>query len=116
MGAAARPQDVARLRDWQAAGELRSAVVLDAVLSEKADFGLDFIEQAVAQERRAQGATLGQRLSCGYGDFSLEHQDFFYNTLELSRHGIRLNERHIFEPEKTVTGLLPIFAGDASHA
>jgi len=109
MASAARPADVARLCAWQTGGDLHRAVVLDAVLSEKADFGLDFIAQEESQARRPLGDTLGSRISCGYGDFSLEHQKFFYNTLELGRHGIRLNERNIFEPEKTVTGLLPIF-------
>ncbi len=116
MAAWARPEDVARLRAWQEAGDLRRALLLDAVLSEKADFGLDFIEQEEGQARRPRGETLGPRLSCGYGDFSLEHQKFFYNTLGLAAHGIVLNERNIFEPEKTVTGLLPIFAPGAPHA
>lgn len=116
MAAWARPEDVARLRGFQEAGDLHRAVILDAVLSEKADFGLDFIGQEETQARRPQGETLGPRLSCGYGDFSLEHQKFFYNTLDLAAHGIRLNERNIFEPEKTVTGLIPIFSGRTADA
>jgi hypothetical protein len=116
MAAWARPEDVARLRSLQESGDLRQAVVLDAVLSEKTDFGLDFIGQEEAQARRPRGETLGKRISCGYGDFSLEHQKFFYNTLGLAAHGIRLNDRNILEPEKTVTGLLPIFSGRYADA
>lgn len=112
MAASALPEDVDRIRAYQEAEDLQRAVILDAVLSEKTDFGLDFIEQEIAVELRRTGRTAGRRLSCGYGDFSLEHQKFFYNTLDLARYGIGLSERNILTPEKTVTALLPIYAGE----
>jgi len=115
MGASARPEDVARIHRLHETGDLQRAVILDAVLSEKADFGLDFIEQEAAVVLRRSGRTLGRRLSCGYGDFSLEHQKFFYNTLAFDRYGIRISDRNILEPEKTVTALLPIYSGDSRH-
>ena len=55
MGASALPEDAARIARFQDGGDLQRAVVLDAVLSEKADFGLDFIEQETASELRRAG-------------------------------------------------------------
>jgi len=112
MGASALPEDADRVRRYQESGDLQRAVALDAVLSEKVDFGLDFVEQEAGVELRRTGRTIGRRLSCGYGDFSLEHQKFFYNTLTFERYGIGINERHILTPEKTVTALLPIYSGE----
>jgi hypothetical protein len=113
MGSSALAGDVARLGSLQARGEMQSAVVLDAVLSEKTDFGLDFIEQEIAPVLRRGGRAAGRRLSCGYGDFSLENQKFFYNTLDFGKYGIGINDRFILSPEKTVTALLPIYTGKA---
>lgn len=90
---------------------MQDAVILDAVLSEKADFGLDFIEQELTLEWRRSGRIAGRRVSCGYGDFSLEHQQFFHRILEFNHFGIRLSDKFILDPEKTVTALLPIYSG-----
>lgn len=115
LGASALPEDAARRGALEAAGDLTQAVVLDAVLSEKVDFALDAVEQELAAAWRRLGRTLGRRLSCGYGDFSLEHQRYFHEALEFERYGIRLDERSVLHPEKTVTALLPIYAGEGDR-
>lgn len=111
MGASALPESVARRDDLEARGDLARAVMLDAVLSEKTDCALDLVEKELAGEWRRRGWVAGRRLSCGYGDFALVHQRFFYAQLEFARYGITMDERFILHPEKTVTALLPLYAG-----
>ncbi len=110
MAASALEEDFLEIGRLQEQGEYQRAVILDAVLSEKVDFGLDFLEQQLAVTLRPAGRRLGRRFSCGYGDFSLRHQAFFYQALELGRYGITLSDKFILYPEKTVTALLPIYA------
>lgn len=108
LGASVRQEDFRQLQSLQEQNRLEEAVVLDAVLSEKVDYALDFIEKGVNLELRRKGQVMGARLSCGYGDFSLENQRFFYNVLEFSRYGIILTPQYLLIPEKTVTGLAPV--------
>lgn len=112
LGASAVREDFERIHALQAEGNLEEAVLHDAVLSEKVDYGLDFLEQELITEYRRQGGRLGPRLSCGYGDFVLENQRFFYQALDFAHYGIRINEQFILDPEKTVTALAPLFFGD----
>jgi len=104
------PDDFARLQAFSEHDQLQEAVILDAVLSEKVDFGLDFIQKELEAELRRQGQQFGPRLSAGYGDFDLKHQAYFYKALDLQRYGVRLNENFILFPEKTVTAVTPIYS------
>ncbi len=109
MAATADPSDVTKIVSLAEQGELNQSVMLDAVLSEKVDFALDFLETELAVQIRREGLTLGSRLSCGYSDFQLENQRYFFETLRLSKAGVTLNERFILQPEKTVTAVAPVF-------
>jgi hypothetical protein len=108
LGASARPEDIHRWQTLQELNQLEEAVVLDAVLSEKVDYALDFLEQEINQELRRAGQVLGPRLSCGYGDFALENQGYFYGALDFSHYGITLTPQYLLIPEKTVTALAPV--------
>lgn len=108
LGASARQEDIQRWQSLQENHQLEAAVVLDAVLSEKVDYALDFLEQELNQELRRAGRVLGPRISCGYGDFSLENQGYFYQALGFSGYGIKLTPQNLLLPEKTVTAMAPI--------
>jgi hypothetical protein len=114
LGASAHPDDMLLLERYHEQ-DMQQAVVLDAILSEKVDFGLDFIEKELTVDLRRQGMKSGQRLSCGYSDFALENQQYFYQELGFEKYGIRINERHILSPEKTVTALLPLYGLEKEH-
>jgi len=103
------------LQRLQAEGDIHQAVIMDAVLSEKVDYALDFIEKEITVELRRTGRHFGQRLSCGYDDFLLENQRFFYQVLNFANYGIQINERNILFPEKTVTALLPVYRLEYHH-
>lgn len=110
IGATCMKEDFEKIKNFEAQGDLQQAVILDGVLSEKVDWALDFLEKELSAELRRQGKILGQRLSCGYNDFSLQNQAFFYDELEFEQYGITLNENFLMIPEKTVTALLPVKA------
>ncbi|NTV51677.1 MAG: hypothetical protein HGA76_01500 [Candidatus Firestonebacteria bacterium] len=112
MAASADPADFEKIQKFSEAGDLKTSVVLDAVLSEKVDFALDFLETELKVQFRREGQLLGARLSCGYGDFKLENQQVLFETLGLANYGITLDERFILHPEKTVTALAPIYASN----
>ncbi|MCD4814583.1 hypothetical protein K8S19_12945 [bacterium] len=112
LGASVMLENYTELQHYQEQGNMEMASILDAVLSEKVDFGLDFIEQEIGVETRRTGCSLGRRLSCGYGDFFLSHQQYFFKALNFAAYGITINDRNILFPEKTVTALLPVFRGD----
>jgi hypothetical protein len=68
----------------------------------------------VTIELNRTGRYIGRRFSCGYGDFSLNYQQFFYEILEFEKYGIKINDKNILFPEKTVTALLPVFPAGES--
>jgi hypothetical protein len=112
MAASADPADFEKIQQFADAGDLKTSVVLDAVLSEKVDFALDFLETEIKVQFRREGQLLGGRLSCGYGDFKLENQRYLFDALGLARYGLTLDDRLILHPEKTVTALAPVYASN----
>ena len=90
-------------------GDMTKAVVFDAVASECVDKSLDWMmEYFYAQLRRESKAFSRFRFSAGYGDFSLDNQRIFYDTLQLGHFGVRLTATSMFVPEKTVTAVVGV--------
>ncbi|MCX7816774.1 MAG: hypothetical protein N2317_04585 [Syntrophales bacterium] len=109
MGATAGEQIIRAIEGETARGNLSRAVVFDAVASEIVDASLDWIMGYVNQGLRREGKRLmSYRYSAGYGDFSLENQAIVCRLLELERLGVRLTERFVLVPEKSVTALTGI--------
>ena len=90
-------------------GDGASAVIYDAVGSETAEAAVDWINTYIARELQRRGESLTHmRFSPGYGDFLLENQKQFFELLKLADFGVKLTERYIFVPEKTVTAIAGI--------
>ena len=90
-------------------GDGASAVIFDAVGSETAEAAIDWINTYISREIRRKGESLtSMRFSPGYGDFLLENQRQFFELLKLDDFGVKLTERFIFVPEKTVTAIAGI--------
>lgn len=90
-------------------GNGASAVIYDAVGSETAEAAVDWINTFIARELKRRGESLtSMRFSPGYGDFLLENQKHFFELLKLESFGVKLTERYIFVPEKTVTAIAGI--------
>jgi len=90
-------------------GDGASAVIYDAVGSETAEAAIDWLNTYISREIRRRGESLtAMRFSPGYGDFLLENQRNFFELLRLEDFGVKLTERYIFIPEKTVTAIAGI--------
>jgi hypothetical protein len=84
------------------------STVCDAVGSETADEAMNAMSDFARQQLLRGGMSLdSHRYSPGYGDMSLEIQEFFFDRLRLAELDMRLNERFFMIPEKSVTA----FAG-----
>ena len=92
--------------------ELAAEVILDALLSECADAGLDWIMEYKQRPSRSplftasahQMDTTGtlRRISPGYGGLPLCFQKAIYDTLNADSLGITLTENYMLLPEKSV--------------
>lgn len=90
------------------------AVVFDAVASETADAGLDWITNYFNSQLSRKNMRLSpRRFSAGYGDFSLENQKTIYKILELEKIGVTLSPEYLLIPEKTVTAICGVRSNPA---
>jgi hypothetical protein len=90
-------------------GDGASAVIYDAVGSETAEAAVDWLNAYISRELKRRGESLtAMRFSPGYGDFLLENQRQFFELLKLENFGVKLTDRYIFIPEKTVTAIAGI--------
>jgi hypothetical protein len=111
MGATAGQAIMEEISLATSSGNLTRAVILDAVASEMADSGLDWIMDYMNQDlmRKARRVTKA-RFSAGYGDFSLENQKAVHALLRLDKIGVSITDRCILMPEKSVTAVAGIVA------
>lgn len=85
------------------AGNAALGVILDAVASQTADAGLDWLMEFINKALRPEGKKLtGRRFSPGYGDLPLPYQKVIFDLLDLSRLNLKLNEEYMLIPEKSV--------------
>src|ERR1035437_2085278 len=84
------------------AGNNSLGVILDAVGSETADTGLDWMQEFLAAQLAKKGRIITRRFSPGYGDLKIECQKVIYDTLNLSKIGISISDRYLLTPEKSV--------------
>jgi hypothetical protein len=111
MGATAGQAIMEEISSATQSENLTRAVVLDAVASEMADSGLDWITDYMNQDlmRKARRITKA-RFSAGYGDFSLENQKAVHAILHLEKIGVSITDSFILMPEKSVTAVAGIVA------
>jgi hypothetical protein len=99
----------------QRAGKMAKALVYDAAASEITDAGLDWLMAFINRALISRGQQLTHmRFSPGYKDLELHNQEIFLAELELKKYGIRVNEKYILIPEKTVTAVAGIETPDGA--
>jgi len=109
MAATAGRDIVEAVRENASGGQVTRGVVFDATASEMTDAALDWIMSYTNRQlRRENKQLMTKRYSCGYGDFSLEHQKIFYSLLWLDRIGVSINDAYVLSPEKSVTAITGI--------
>ena len=75
-------------------------------LLETADAGLDWLMDFINKMLRKEGKKLTeQRFSPGYGDLPLANQRLIYDLLKLERLGLKLTEKCMLIPEKSVLAI-----------
>ena len=80
-------------------------VILDAVGSETADTGLDWMQEFLSIQLAKKGRNITRRFSPGYGDLKIDCQKVIHETLQLSKIGISISDRYILTPEKSVIAI-----------
>ncbi len=89
---------------------LTRGVVLDAVASEMTDASLDWIVTYFNRNLRRENRRVStRRFSAGYGDFGIENQKVLFDILKLSRIGVRISDRYMLTPEKSVMAVAGIY-------
>ena len=89
-------------------GKAADAVVFDAVASETADTGLDWLKVFFNSRLAQAGRGLTTRYSPGYGDLGLDAQKTIHDALALDKIGIAITEKFILIPEKSVIAMAGI--------
>ena len=96
------------LKNYFSFSEL-SGTVCDAVLTAYIESFCDEIEKEIAQQETKNGRYVKQRISCGYGDFSLEYQKVFFDLLKITKLiGVKLLDSFMMYPNKSVTALIAV--------
>ena len=97
-------QEVDRLIKKYSKIEPSKSLVLNAVATTMIEAFCDFVN-----EKLAEGKSLRPRFSCGYGDFSINHQEGILNILEAKKRiGVGLLSSCMMTPFKTVTAVVGI--------
>ena len=82
-------------------------MVCDSVLTTMIESYCDDVEETIAKKVAEQGKTATKRISCGYGDFSIESQKDILALLDAQKQlGIKLNQNNMMYPNKTVTAVI----------
>jgi hypothetical protein len=97
------------IRAAMSTGDAAQGVILDAVASETADAGLDWLMQLLNQMLAKNGLKLTKhRYSPGYGDLALDNQRIIFNALALEKLQLTLTSECILIPEKSVLAIAGI--------
>lgn len=90
-------------------GDVAYGAILDAIASETADAGLDWIMDFVNRILYREGKKISKhRYSPGYGDLNLSYQKAIFGLLDLSKLDLKLTEKMMLTPEKSVIAIAGI--------
>ncbi len=89
--------------------KMSESVIYDAVGSELAEEGAEFVHDFINKLIVRQGLVVTKRrYSPGYGDMKLENQKTIFSILQPERIGICLTPSFLMVPEKSVTAFIGI--------
>ncbi len=90
-------------------GDAAYGAILDAVASETADAGLDWIMDFINKILIREGKKITKhRYSPGYGDLDLSYQKAIFDLLDLGKLELGLTEKQMLIPEKSVIAIAGI--------
>ena len=86
-----------------------TAVLIDAIGSERVEALCDEFCAKMKEEKRAEGFSLRPRFSAGYGDLPIEFQKTLFELLDPPSHiGVTLSDSYLMTPRKSVTAIIGI--------
>lgn len=86
-----------------------TALLLDAIGSERIEALCDAFEDSQREKKSEYGMILRPRFSAGYGDLSVEYQKNIFELLAPSlRIGLSLCDSYLMSPSKSVTALIGV--------
>lgn len=104
---------VQRISEEISSGDATLGAIMDAVASQTADKGLEWMLNYLATVTRREGKKITQRrYSPGYGDLALENQKMIFDLLQLDKVGLALTEKYMLVPEKSVIAIAGIEKGE----
>ena len=106
MCAAVPERETRFIGEALARGEGLKALAMDAYASELADGALDYIMDRKNLMLKRTGRSLtAKRFSAGYGDLDIKYQKVFYELSGMSALGVRINDKYLLTPEKSVIAI-----------
>ncbi len=95
-------------------GLILQATVLDAIGSVAAERVADFVQDRIGEIANDQGLVISQRFSPGYCDWDIGQQKMVFWAVNSASMGIRLTERCLMIPQKSISGIIGIGPSDGN--
>ncbi|HBE78265.1 MAG TPA: methionine synthase [Firmicutes bacterium] len=109
MAATIGPEIVDAIMNEVTQKDAALGVILDAVASQTTDAVLDWMMDYLNILLAKKGRKLTRhRYSPGYGDLSLVYQKSIFETLKLNKLGLKLTDKYMLVPEKSVIAIAGI--------
>jgi len=89
------------------------ATVLDAIGSGTTEQLAIFVEEKIRKEAAARGLRISRRFSPGYCDWEVTQQRMVFDALGDDSAGVRLNDRSLMLPRKSISGIIGIGSADS---
>ena len=89
-------------------GLILQAAVLDAIGSVAAESVANFAQGRVGEIASGQGLVISPRFSPGYCDWDIGQQEIVFRAVDGDSAGIRLTERYLMIPRKSISGIIGI--------
>ncbi len=97
-----------RIKAETEAGNVEKALIFDVIGSEAVEAVANSLNSFLDTQARHTRSFLTMRFSPGYGDLPLDFQREIYNELKLKEIGIKINEKNLLYPQKTITAVIGI--------
>ena len=88
------------------AGKYVESVLLDAAATAAVEQAADSLEKAISPQLAKDGFKMKMRFSPGYGDWTLDNQQNFFNITGAAEIGMTLSSAMMLIPRKSITAII----------
>jgi hypothetical protein len=106
IGVTIGPHIEEEMESYQKQSKILEPLILDAVGSECVEEAAIYISNLIGDQIRKHRRVPTKRFSPGYGDLSLEVQNYFFKRLKLNEIGLELNASLLMVPQKSITAFI----------